>query len=232
MAFTTDLIVSKLAQRYLNGNRLSGDATAFTVGIANWTNVQNATLAQDGTKGNNALGALKLTASAAATMEARHSVTGALGFIVVPNRLYTGSAWHLAGATNRNVFTRLTWFDSGGVQISVSDATQVFTSTATWKQTVISAAAPSNAKTVTVGVRINAPALSEVHFADDVVFGDSADTNLQKHRADLWNMYCVEYNGGAYWTNDSLFAHYGGPETTLADRANRFWTNWDPVAGG
>jgi hypothetical protein len=66
---------------------------------------------------------------------------------------------------------------------------------------------------------------------------------------DLWASYSAETNGGTVgaipggtagkiltpgviWDNDALFNHYGGPETTLADRANRFWTNWVPATGG
>jgi hypothetical protein len=50
-----------------------------------------------------------------------------------------------------------------------------------------------------------------------------------RHIGDLLKAYWSDAgrgnNGGKPKGGDSLFAHFGGAETTLGDKANRFWGN-------
>lgn len=135
----------------------------FESGITGWTLgqgtfVQSTAQAHSGTHS----GLLTRTGTAFVTATTAR-------FTVYPNATYQFSQWSRLAA-GAPVYTTAfwTWFDGSGAQISfVSDPLQI-TPTTTWTNQTITVTAPANAATANIQLEMNAAAVNDAVYFDDV----------------------------------------------------------------
>lgn len=157
------------------GALLTGNASTFEGGIANWITAGNCSIAQSAAAAHSGTHSLALTSTVSGEMDASSATASSittLGIPVTPGLTYYGSAWFLAAATPQTVKVGLEWYTSAGVQIgSVAYGGTATDSTTAWVNVSVLTAAPATAAFARVVTDVATTAgASEVHFVDDVVF--------------------------------------------------------------
>jgi hypothetical protein len=230
MANTNDLIVSKLGTRYKGV--MIGDVSTFEGGIAGWTNASGVSLLQTATFAHGGTKSLKITSTVAGTVRAQHVSNALNGFPAAPGQTWFSQGYFRSDVAARTEQLMITWINNVGGIIGSQISAGIALSTTGWLQDTVTGVAPGGTVAVLIRTQyLTTAGAGEVFYADDILAYD-VNNVTNKHFGDLWSEYCAETNGGVYWANDALYNHYGGTELTLADKANRFWTNWDPVVGG
>jgi len=156
-------------------NLLTADDASADTTVGTWVNQANATVVRDTTPTPNyGAGLIKMTATSAATMEAR-TATGVNGVKVKAGQLYTMLAAFRTAVTARSCAVGIGWYDRAGTIIgSVAYGGNVTDAVGNWAAVAShTATAPSNAVTAAVFLKVTSPASSEVHYADTVLLGTS-----------------------------------------------------------
>ncbi len=154
-------------------NYLSGDASTFEGGIANWVANTNCAIAQTAAQAHGGTKSLQLTSTASGNMSAAHvtaSPNGTGGFVVTAGTAYTVSGWFRSAVSARTCAMQASWYDSAGVFLSTTTGSTISDSTSAWTQATSDHTAPAGAVYAIVLGQVQATgAGSEVHYLDDVL---------------------------------------------------------------
>jgi hypothetical protein len=152
---------------------LSGNASTFEGGIANWAAVTNCSVAQSSAQAHGGTKSLALTSTAGGDMVAESCASGSIlaqGFPVTPGQAVNVQAWIRTAVSARTVSVGCHWFTSGGVSVSTSYATGVADASGAWTIDPGTVTAPATAAFYAVSVKVAATgAGAEVHYIDDVL---------------------------------------------------------------
>lgn len=152
---------------------LTGDASGFEGGIANWTSGGNDSIAQTAAQAHGGTKSLALTSTAGGSMFAAHCTGGNIltqGLAVVPGQQVIVQAWFRAAVSPRTCQPGISWFDSGGAQVGGNVfAAGAADSTSAWTLASGTFVAPAGAVWCRAFLQVAATgAGAEVHYVDDV----------------------------------------------------------------
>jgi len=160
---------------------------SFTDGTTGWTG-NNVTLSTSTTEHLYGVSSLTLTTTATSnTWAYTNSIS------VTAGETYTLSSYVLSATTTRNMYVQVTWYDASSTIISISNGTQVASSSSDWTRVSVTADAPALATTAICYVVIATPASGEVHYVDAVQFENSIlatqfiDSYSQTQETDITN---------------------------------------------
>lgn len=152
---------------------LTGNASGFEGGIANWTAVTNCAVAQSAAQAHTGTKSLALTSTGAGDMVAESCAAGSIttqGFAVVPGQMVSAQVWIRTAVSARTVSIGCHWFTSGGASVSTTYATGVADASGSWTVDPGVLTAPATAAFYSVSVKVAATgAGAEVHYVDDVL---------------------------------------------------------------
>lgn len=161
-----------------NGSFLTGNASGFEGGIANWVAITNCAVAQSALQAHTGTKSLAMTSSAGGAMTAAHVAAGSittLGFSVASGETVKASAWFRTAVTAQSCNIGVDFYTITGSLISTLRGSNITDSSAAWTQATASVIAPAtagwcraNPQVVTTG------GASEVHFVDDVLLASWA----------------------------------------------------------
>jgi len=153
---------------------LTGNASTFEGGIANWVAKTNCTIAQSSAQAHGGTKSLALTSAASGTMTAQHvtdSPNGTTGFAVNGGGSYVASGWFRSAVSARTCEMQVHWFDSAGSSVSTTTGSTITSSTSAWTQASSAHTAPATAVYAIVQATVvSTGGASEVHYVDDVLF--------------------------------------------------------------
>lgn len=159
-------------------NFLTGDASTFEVGIANWLAVTNCSILRTTATAHSGTASLRLTATAAATMTAKVCSDSAisdtqaavgLGLKCIPGDTITVKGWMRAGTTLRTCNMGAQFFDSAGVAVgSPTFGTNVSDAVGSYTLITGTLTAPVGAAYAQARVQVQSPVIGETHDLDDV----------------------------------------------------------------
>lgn len=152
---------------------LTGNASTFEGGIANWAPVTNCSIAQSSAQSHSGTKSLALTSTAGGDMIAESCAAANIltqGFPVTPGQSVTAQAWIRTAVSARTVSVGCHWYTSGGVSVSTTYATGVADASGAWTLDPGTVTAPATAAFYSVSVKVAATgAGAEVHYIDDVL---------------------------------------------------------------
>ena len=128
-----------------------------------WSTIQNDTLAQSTTIAHTGTGALRHTATSTGLIGARTTTK----YPVTVGTTYFGQAFARASTTTRFTQVLLRWWDSSGVFLSDSIGTALSVTNSAWVNPTVTAAAPTNAAFVSLGVEFTTVGNGEIFYSDD-----------------------------------------------------------------
>lgn len=121
---------------------------------------------------------------------------------VTPGVTYRAEGRFRSAATSRNVTANIIWYDATGATISTSSGSAVATTTSSWVQPFVSAAAPATAAFAQPTFSMPNVANAEVHYADALYFGNGGS-------------YVDGSTAGYYW--------WGAPNMSPSGSAIPMW---------
>jgi hypothetical protein len=145
--------------------------TGFETNTTGWVG-NNATLAQVATPVRSGVGAMRLTATAAADMSA-DTPSGTSGTPVVAGAAYVLVGWFRTAVTSRSCKMRVDWYNSGGGLVSSSDPATVVDLTTAYTASEFRVTAPGTAAYARIRAMVTAPAAGEVHYVDAALLGST-----------------------------------------------------------
>lgn len=152
---------------------LTGNASTFEGGIANWAAVTNCSVAQSAAQAHGGTKSLGITSTAGGDMVAESCAAANIltqGFPVVPGQAVSVQAWIRTAVSARTVSVGCHWFTSGGVNVSTTYATGVVDASGAWAIDPGTVTAPATAAFYSVSVKVAATgAGAEVHYIDDLL---------------------------------------------------------------
>lgn len=150
------------------GNGAGQDA-GFEGGTGHWAQTGNCTIAATTAQARSGAYSMAVTCtSASGFMQAGANTAYASNMPVTPGQTVYAFAWFRAATAARNCQVTVTWFSSGGTNLSTSFGTAIADVTSAWTQATAVFTAPASAAYAQAGIYIASPALNEVHYADDV----------------------------------------------------------------
>jgi hypothetical protein len=152
------------------GTGLSLNAGFEGSGTGQWFGAGGCSVANSTAQAHSGTHSLAITATGTANMLGRAYGTPSGGLPVVPGNQVKCNGWFRANTVARSCQMVVTWYTSGGTQISQSFGGSVADSTTGWTQaTFTTSGAPATAAFATPGYQIASPAgAGEVHYLDDV----------------------------------------------------------------
>lgn len=155
------------------GTMLTGNASTFEGGIANWNTAGNSSIAQSSAQAHTGTHSLAVTSIASGDAEASSCTATSVttqGMPVTPGVTYHADGWFMAAVTPEPVRVGLAWYTAAGSLIgSVSQGSSTTDSTTAWTNVSVLAAAPATAAFARVIADVTTTAgASEVHYVDDV----------------------------------------------------------------
>lgn len=155
------------------GSALTGNASTFEGGTANWAAVTNCAVTQSSAQSHSGTKSLALTSTAAGDMVAESCAAANIltqGFPVTPGQGVNVQAWIRTAVSARTVSVGCHWFTSGGVSVSTTYATGTVDASGSWTIDPGTVTAPATAAFYSVSVKVAATgAGAEVHYIDDLV---------------------------------------------------------------
>lgn len=139
----------------------------FEVDTSGWAGT-NAALARVTTPVNSGSGALRLTASSAATMSAS-TPSGTSGQPVVPGEVLVVGAFKRTATTQRNINAKVSFYTAAGAFISTVLAVNSVNTTS-YSMTEGDVTVPATAAFAQLTLEVISPASGEVHYFDDILF--------------------------------------------------------------
>lgn len=156
-------------------NLLSSNAAGFELGIDDWQQESNCSVAQSATNPKSGAQCLAVTATAAADAVAR-SGAFASAMRVRSGSQYTVLASLRAATTGRTVNAGVKWYNQAGGVISLQYGSNVTDTTGGYTQATATFTAPAGAYAAHALARIVAPGAGEVHRLDEVSLHAGAST--------------------------------------------------------
>ncbi len=152
---------------------LTGNASTFEGGIANWSAITNCAVAQSSAQAHSGTKSLAITSTAGGDMVAESCATANIltqGFAVVPGQMVSAQVWLRTAVSARTVSVGCHWFTSAGASVSTTYATGVVDASGSWTVDPGLLTAPATAAFYSVSVKVAATgAGAEVHYIDDVL---------------------------------------------------------------
>jgi hypothetical protein len=159
----------------VSSNLLTGDASTFEGGIANWTGAGNDTIAQSGAQFHGGTKSLALTCNVTgpANMQAAHCTAANIltqGIDVLPGDNVTASVFFRTAATARACNIGVDVYDSTGTVVgSVLRGSDINDSSANFlTNPSLSVQAPASSYRMRANVQVKNAVNTEVHYVDDV----------------------------------------------------------------
>jgi hypothetical protein len=155
-------------------NFLNGDNTNFDAGtLGNWVAFLNDSIAVSATQARSSPNSLRMSSTAAGTMQAASCATGSvttLGMPCVVNDTVAVSAWLRAGTTGRTCSVGGIFYDSFGNSLGAATfGTGVADTNAAFTNITASLTAPASAAWFQVVIQVAATAAgAELHYVDDI----------------------------------------------------------------
>gem|GEM_PF-4233946 len=204
-----------------NVNLLNYDDGTFEGSVDSYVPT-NATIVQSATQAAHGAFSMRMTATAAAAMEATTSGYP-FKYKVKGSTSYTALAEFRAAVTPHNCRVNLRWYDKAGTIIgSVVNGTGANDATGSWTQRTLTATSPANAMFAQVGVEVTNPAAAEQHYVDKVSLSTSTSTT--------WTLPGLANTGPAGAGSTVVeFAHAATGAGNLAPE--QLWGGGDPTAG-
>ena len=143
-------------------NYLSDDDAVFTASVGSWVAVEATTPSRETGTFEVGVASLGLTSTSGATMKAR---TGRYA-VATDGQAVSGIADFRADAVGRSCRASLYWYNSADGLLSVSEGTLVSDASTGWVTASVAAVPPAGAVTAALGVEVQSPASSEVHYVD------------------------------------------------------------------
>lgn len=175
--------------------------TNFTAGITGWYNSGSAAVAHDAAVGRNALGALKLTASADGNPAATTTALSGQGIPIAQGATYTLSIWTRAGSTGRLATAAIQWYN-GTTLLSTSTGTGATNNSGGWTESTATGTPPATATHCAVRVTFSSVLNTEIHYVDDLSLTLAFDknhglrlNNVAKSYFDAFNVRDCGYRG-------------------------------------
>jgi hypothetical protein len=144
-----------------------GNAGTFDTDISGWL-TSNCAIARVTTPTQQGAGALRMTASTAASMFAASSNSTSEMVPVVPGQTIHVDAYSRAATTGRSTRVEIQWYDSAGVALSVTVGTSTANDSTSWGLREMSADAPAGAAYMRPRLFVASPASGEIHYWDTV----------------------------------------------------------------
>lgn len=145
-------------------NLLTYDESAFENSLGTWSGI-NASLVQDSAQAKSGLDSMRVTATAAGTVNAVISSTGA--DFAKGGLTYTGKLSLRAAATARSCRAELWCYDGSGGGPTVIAGTLAADSTTGWTDYVVTGTVPTTTRTIRLALTIQSAAAAEVHYVDE-----------------------------------------------------------------
>ena len=147
-------------------NFLSANQASLETNTTGWSAVSNCAIARSTSQYASGVASLEITASSSG--DAVASTTTGTAFAVTPLVEFSAYAEFKAGTTPRSVAVGIRYLTSSGTTISTTYGTSVSDSTSTWTSATATVAAPVNAATAQVFVKITSAGSSEIHYVDKI----------------------------------------------------------------
>lgn len=167
--------------------------TNFTANITGWYNSGSAAVAHDAAVGRNALGALKLTASADGSPAATTTALSGQGIAIAQGAVYTLSVWTRAGSTGRLATAAIQWYN-GTTFLSQTTGVGATNNSGGWTESTVTGTPPVTATHAAVRVTFSTVLNTEVHYLDDVSLTLTFDKNHGLRLANVANSYFDAFN--------------------------------------
>lgn len=142
---------------------LTADAFSFETATGGWTALSNCTIARVVDTAEEGTAVLRLTATAAATMQALSSTTS---FPVVPGRVYSARVGFRSAAVVRQVRCDIKFYDAGGSLLTTVGGVDHASIVGSFVPSFCTATAPANAVYAAVVATVISPNNTEVHYID------------------------------------------------------------------
>ncbi len=167
--------------------------TNFTANITGWYNSGSAAVAHDAAVGRNALGALKLTASADGSPAATTTALSGQGIAIAQGAVYTLSVWTRAGGTGRLATAAIQWYN-GTTFVSQTTGVGATNNSGGWTESTVTGTPPATATHAAVRVTFTSVLNTEIHYVDDMSLSLTFDKNHGLRLTDVANSYFDAFN--------------------------------------
>lgn len=143
---------------------------SLEVNTSGWAAGASTSIARSTAQARSGAASLSLTRTGTVGDASASTTVGAGGMTVEAGEAYTASAHLLPDTTARNVRVDITWYTDAGTVVSTSAGAAVIEVGGEWVRVSTTATAPETAARAAVVVVAEGAAVSEVHYADAVLF--------------------------------------------------------------
>jgi Putative Ig domain len=199
--------------KLIDFNFLTGAASTFEGGIANWVGAGNSNTAASSAQARAGTGSMTITSIAAGNADAAHCTAANIltqGLTCAAGDSVNCRAYFRSAVSARNCQVGATFYTSGGVLISTIMAAGGATdSTTGWTFVQGQVTAPATTARARLTLRVNSTgAASEVHYVDDAMLGPAslatAITQWEALTGRAMNVRREYFGAGVYGTGSFL----------------------------
>jgi len=206
-----------------------GNAGTFDTDITGWTG-SNATLARVTTPTQAGAGALRMTASSAASMTAASSNAAADLVPVTPGQTLHVEGYSRAATATRDTQVDIQWYDSTPTLLSTSTGTASTNSTSSYGLRTVTAVAPASAVYARPRLTVTSPASGEQHYWDTVTIntGSAYYAGLADGETTNWRARVKAADGSASaWSDWAEITRHVKPSMVMDNPSGS--AIWNPT---